>query len=91
MNEARWELVTRSWKLSAEFALKYIKHVTSGAKASLTQVFLNKLFSRLSDETLRFIDKIAGQPERMLSMLKNVDLTKPGKPLMKALVSIIAR
>ncbi|MEM2110120.1 MAG: radical SAM protein [Candidatus Odinarchaeota archaeon] len=91
MNEARWELVTRSWKLSAAFALKYIKHVTSGAKMSLTQIFLNKLFSRLSDETLRFIDKIGSQPAQMLTMLKNVDLTKPGKPLMKALVSIIAR
>ncbi|MHA1409138.1 MAG: B12-binding domain-containing radical SAM protein [Candidatus Odinarchaeia archaeon] len=91
MNDARWELVTKSWKLSAAFASKYINKVTSGANSSLLKIFLNKLFSRLSDEVTKLINEIENKPQLMFNKLKDVDLTKPNKLLVKAMVSVIAK
>ncbi|MHA1835961.1 MAG: B12-binding domain-containing radical SAM protein [Candidatus Odinarchaeia archaeon] len=91
MNESRWELLMECWKRSAIFALKFIRHVTSGAENSFIKIFLNKLFNRLSIESLKFIDKVKNNPSMMLEELSKINLNRPGKFLLKTFVSIVAK
>jgi len=91
MNESRWELLMECWKLSAKFALRFIRHVTSGAENSFIKTLLNKLFNKLSEESLKFIDRIGNNPALMLEELSKIDLTKPSKLLLKTFVYLAAK